>query len=118
MEMYWIGAYRTSRVKINPRAGGCGVLMFTRGYSLGIKVKLAFISAALATLVVATPTPRDDEPASSCTTGSLQCCNSLVSPGSIEGDVAISVLAISVEDPNVLFGLTCSPITSTAGSSW
>ncbi|KAF5386276.1 hypothetical protein D9757_008592 [Collybiopsis confluens] len=80
-------------------------------------VKLAFISAALATLVVATPTPRDDELASVCTTGSLQCCNSVVSPDSLSNTVSglLGLLGIVVGDLKLLVGLTCSPIT--AGSS-
>ncbi|KAF5386275.1 hypothetical protein D9757_008593 [Collybiopsis confluens] len=79
------------------------------------RVKLAFISAALATLVVATPTPRDDELASSCTTGSLQCCNSvfLASNPTVVG--LLGLLGIEIQDLDLLVGLTCSPIT--AGSN-
>ncbi|KAF5345567.1 hypothetical protein D9757_013437 [Collybiopsis confluens] len=87
-------------------------------YSFGSypNVKLAFISAALATLVIATPTqPRDDELASACTTGSLQCCDSVVSADSAAASVLLGLLSIVVQDLNVDVGLTCSPIT--AGSS-
>ncbi|KAJ4466325.1 hydrophobin 2, partial [Lentinula aciculospora] len=72
--------------------------------------KFAFVSAALATLAVATPAPRS-EPASSCTTGPIQCCNT-VEPASASSAAAIlGILGIVLQDLNVLVGLTCSPIS-------
>ncbi|KAF9017497.1 hypothetical protein BDP27DRAFT_1355859 [Rhodocollybia butyracea] len=41
-----------------------------------MQFKLAFVSAALATLALASPTARN-EPASSCSTGPVQCCQSV-----------------------------------------
>ncbi|KAJ4470030.1 hydrophobin 2 [Lentinula edodes] len=75
-----------------------------------MQFKLAFVSIALATLAVATPAPRG-EPASSCSTGDLQCCNSIQS--STDPSVAgiLSLLGIVIQGVDILVGLTCSPIT-------
>ncbi|KAK7464764.1 sc3 hydrophobin [Stygiomarasmius scandens] len=66
--------------------------------------------AALATLAVATPTRRN-EPASSCTTGPIQCCNSVESASSSSVTKLIGLLGIVLQDVNVLVGLTCDPIS-------
>ncbi|KAI0717353.1 fungal hydrophobin-domain-containing protein [Cerioporus squamosus] len=57
-------------------------------------------------------------PASSCSTGDIQCCNSVQSvstPNSRASDPAASVLlgllGIVVQGVDVLVGLSCSPIT-------
>ncbi|KAJ3861746.1 MAG: hydrophobin 2 [Lentinula lateritia] len=83
-----------------------------------MQFKLAFVSAALATLAVATPAPRD-EPASSCSTGPIQCCNSVQSASSDPITTILGLLGIVLQDLNVDVGLTCSPITviGASGSS-
>ncbi|KAJ3914894.1 hydrophobin 2 [Lentinula edodes] len=83
-----------------------------------MQFKLAFVSAALATLAVATPAPRD-EPASSCSTGPVQCCDSVESATSSPVAAILSLLGIVLQDLNVNVGLTCSPITviGASGSS-
>ncbi|KAJ3785575.1 hydrophobin 2 [Lentinula aff. detonsa] len=83
-----------------------------------MQFKLAFVSAALATLAVATPAPRN-EPASSCTTGPIQCCNTVESANSASAAALLGVLGIVVQDVNALVGLDCSPITGVgvSGSS-
>ncbi|KAE9407610.1 fungal hydrophobin [Gymnopus androsaceus JB14] len=65
-----------------------------------MQFKLAFVSAALATLAVATPTLRG-EPASSCSTGPVHAA----------ATEELDVLGIVLQDLDVLVGLTCSPIT-------
>ncbi|KAJ3714373.1 hydrophobin 2 [Lentinula raphanica] len=75
-----------------------------------MQFKLAFVSAVLATLAVATPAPRT-EPASSCSTGDLQCCNSVEAANSASAAAILSLLGIVVQDVTALVGLTCSPIT-------
>ncbi|KAJ4470016.1 hydrophobin 2 [Lentinula edodes] len=75
-----------------------------------MQFKLVFVSAALATLAVATPAPRN-EPASSCTTGAIQCCNTVESANSASAATIINSLGIVLQDVNALVGLTCSPIT-------
>ncbi|KAE9407588.1 fungal hydrophobin [Gymnopus androsaceus JB14] len=69
-----------------------------------MQFKLAFVSAALATLAVATPAfPRGGsggEPASSCSTGPVQC------------STLLGLLGIVLQDLTVGVGLTCDPITS------
>ncbi|KAJ3887973.1 hydrophobin 2 [Lentinula edodes] len=83
-----------------------------------MQFKLAFVSAALATLAVATPAPRG-EPASSCTTGPVQCCDSTESASSTSATALLGLLGIVLQDLNVLVGLTCSPVTviGVSGSS-
>ncbi|KAJ3844198.1 hydrophobin 2 [Lentinula raphanica] len=76
-----------------------------------MQFKLAFVSAVLATLAVATPTPETrDEPASSCSTGDLQCCNS-VQPATSTAASSLLALGIVLQDVNVAVGITCSPIS-------
>ncbi|KAF5386278.1 hypothetical protein D9757_008594 [Collybiopsis confluens] len=84
-------------------------------FTLIMQFKLAFISAALATLVVATPSTRDDELASSCTTGLLECCNNVLSASSPEATSILGLLGISGQGLTGLVGFDCSLIT--AGSS-
>ncbi|KAJ3794693.1 hydrophobin 2 [Lentinula aff. detonsa] len=75
-----------------------------------MQLKLTFVSFALATLAAATPAPRG-EPASSCSTGPIQCCNT-VQPASSAGAAALlGLLGIVLQDVNVLVGITCSPIS-------
>jgi hypothetical protein len=50
-------------------------------------------------------------PASQCTTGPVQCCDS---DGTINDNAVAEALAlvdVIVQDPSVLIGLTCTPIT-------
>ncbi|KAJ3879872.1 fungal hydrophobin-domain-containing protein [Lentinula edodes] len=75
-----------------------------------MQFKLAFVSIALATLAVATPAPRG-EPASSCSTGPVQCCNTVESASTPGAAAILGLLGIVLQDLNVLVGLTCSPIT-------
>ncbi|KDQ62743.1 hypothetical protein JAAARDRAFT_88337, partial [Jaapia argillacea MUCL 33604] len=66
--------------------------------------------AAFAILAVATPTP--NEPASSCTTGPIQCCNTVESASSPAAAGILKSIGVVVQDVNALVGLTCSPITA------
>ncbi|KAJ4470025.1 hydrophobin 2 [Lentinula edodes] len=75
-----------------------------------MQFKLAFVSVALATLAVATPAPRG-EPASNCSTGDLQCCNTVESSSSPGAAAILGLLGIVLQGVDVLVGLTCSPIT-------
>ncbi|KAJ3813516.1 fungal hydrophobin [Lentinula lateritia] len=63
------------------------------------------------TVTVTAPGTTTTEPASSCSTGSLQCCDSTETAGSDAGSLLLGLLGIVVEDLNVLLGLGCSPIT-------
>ncbi|RDX54517.1 fungal hydrophobin [Lentinus brumalis] len=47
----------------------------------------------------------------SCSTGPVQCCNSLESANSAAGSALLSVLGIVVEDVTAQIGLKCSPIS-------
>ncbi|KIK60545.1 hypothetical protein GYMLUDRAFT_244528 [Collybiopsis luxurians FD-317 M1] len=72
-----------------------------------MQFKLAFVTAALASLAVATPTARD-----SCSTGSLTCCNSIQSTsGNPLASLLAGLLGLTLGDLGLNIGLTCSPIT-------
>ncbi|KAE9407605.1 hydrophobin 2 [Gymnopus androsaceus JB14] len=75
-----------------------------------MQFKLAFVSAALATLAIATPTLRN-EPASSCSTGDLQCCETTESATDPTAAGLLALLGIVVQGVDVLVGLSCDPIT-------
>ncbi|KDQ62761.1 hypothetical protein JAAARDRAFT_122109 [Jaapia argillacea MUCL 33604] len=65
-------------------------------------------------LAAAYPTqssPRTSEPASQCTTGPIQCCQSVSTAGAEPAAALLGLLDVVVQDLNVLVGVTCSPIT-------
>ncbi|KAF9007119.1 fungal hydrophobin-domain-containing protein [Cyathus striatus] len=70
--------------------------------------------SCLATLAAATPARRD-----TCTTGALQCCDSVQAANSPAASSLLSVLGIVVQDVTAQVGLTCSPISvvGTGGNS-
>ncbi|KAI0826600.1 fungal hydrophobin [Trametes gibbosa] len=78
-----------------------------------------FALAALPILAAATPLEtRGGEP--SCSTGPIQCCDSVQKASDPAVAGLLSLLGIVVEGLDVLVGLTCSPITVVgvgAGSS-
>ncbi|PPQ70441.1 hypothetical protein CVT26_013935 [Gymnopilus dilepis] len=77
----------------------------------------ALATIALAALAVATPARRN-EPADQCTTGSLQCCQSVEQADDPAAASIIKSLGIVVQDVTALVGLTCDPIAVVgAGSS-
>ncbi|KAJ7113779.1 hydrophobin, partial [Mycena epipterygia] len=51
------------------------------------------------------------EPASSCSTGPIQCCDSSATAGDPAASAVLSLVGAVVQDLNVGVGLTCSPIT-------
>ncbi|KAF5392213.1 hypothetical protein D9757_001433 [Collybiopsis confluens] len=63
------------------------------------------------TVTVTAPGTTTTVPASSCSTGPIQCCNSTATVGSIAGAGILALLGIVVQDVNVLLGINCSPIT-------
>ncbi|KAF9064094.1 fungal hydrophobin-domain-containing protein [Rhodocollybia butyracea] len=85
-----------------------------------MQFKLAFVSVALATLALASPAPRN-EPASSCTTGPVQCCNSVqtaAQAAKIPGiNVLLGLLGVVIGDVTGLVGLTCSGINVAGGGT-
>ncbi|KAI3609084.1 hydrophobin [Moniliophthora roreri] len=79
-----------------------------------------FSLAALATLAAATPTRRGGQPASSCSTGPIECCNTVTNAGDPAAAGILSLIGVVVQDLNVVVGLTCSPVTviGAGGSGW
>jgi hypothetical protein len=74
-------------------------------------IALAFVAAAAAT---------DPIPASQCTTGPIQCCNSVQAANSSPLNTILGLLGIIVSPINALIGLNCSPIpvVGLPGNSW
>jgi len=78
----------------------------------------ATVAMSLAILAVATPAPAPNttpapSPSQSCSTGSVQCCDSTQSANSTSQAVTglLSLLGIIIQDITGLIGVTCSPIT-------
>ncbi|KAF8993780.1 hydrophobin-315 [Cyathus striatus] len=71
-----------------------------------MQFKLSAVTLALATLAAATPVARD-----TCTTGSLQCCNSVSTAGDSAVAKLLGLLGIVVQDVTAIVGLNCSPIS-------
>ncbi|KAI1798181.1 fungal hydrophobin [Ganoderma leucocontextum] len=67
---------------------------------------------ALPLLAAATPLEvRGGEPPSSCSTGPIQCCNTVEQASAPSAAALLGLLGIVLQDLTVLVGLTCSPIT-------
>lgn len=76
-----------------------------------MQFKLSVIAAlAIATLAAATPARRN-EPASSCSTGPVQCCNTVEPASSPAAAGILGLLGVVLQDLTVAVGLTCTPIT-------
>ncbi|KAF8976138.1 hypothetical protein BDQ17DRAFT_1395174 [Cyathus striatus] len=69
-----------------------------------------FTTLALATFAAATGTPI---PASQCTTGNLQCCNSTGTAKNSAISTLLGLLGIVISDITALVGVTCSPSLTT-----
>ena len=81
------------------------------------------VATTLATLAVATPVVdvrRRTDPASSCTTGTINCCNSSAAADDKSITGLLSLLNIVVGDITALVGITCTPISvgGIGGTSW
>ncbi|KAF8980739.1 fungal hydrophobin-domain-containing protein [Cyathus striatus] len=73
-----------------------------------MQFKLSVVTLALATLAAATPT---SPPASSCNTGSLQCCNSVQDANSPSIATLLGLLGVVIGSVTGQVGVTCSPIS-------
>lgn len=90
-----------------------------------MQFKLAVITAALATFAVATPALRDEaldgcnptpEPASQCTTGPIQCCQTVECANVPSIGPILSSLDIVLLDFDILVGLNCTPMDVIGGT--
>ncbi|KAI0653913.1 fungal hydrophobin-domain-containing protein [Cubamyces menziesii] len=68
----------------------------------------AFTALALPLLAAATPV--ELEARQSCSTGAIQCCNSVVDSNSASANILLGLLGIVLGDITGLIGLDCSPI--------
>ncbi|KAI0346263.1 fungal hydrophobin [Trametopsis cervina] len=70
----------------------------------------AFTALVLPVLAVATPAPVA-RASDSCNTGPIQCCQSTEQADSASASSILSSIGVVLQDPSVLVGLTCSPIS-------
>ena len=80
-----------------------------------------FTIASLAILAVATPTPGGGSAGNSCTTGPVQCCESIQKASDPAATKILGGLGIVLQDLDVLVGLTCSAISVIgvgSGGNW
>ncbi|EIW85899.1 fungal hydrophobin [Coniophora puteana RWD-64-598 SS2] len=69
------------------------------------------------TVTVTAPASTSTEPASSCDTGSLQCCDTVTSAKSESASAILGLLGVVLSNLDVLVGLTCSPISVLSSGS-
>ena len=62
------------------------------------------------TTVTVTAQP-SSTPASSCSTGDLQCCNTVTGANDPAATTILGLLGIVVQGVDVLVGLTCNPVS-------
>ncbi|KAI9060704.1 fungal hydrophobin [Trametes sanguinea] len=65
-----------------------------------------FTIASLAILAVATPTPE-----ASCSSGAIQCCQSVEPANSATAANLLKSIGVVVQDVTAQIGITCSPIS-------
>ena len=70
-----------------------------------------FTITSLAILAAATPTPGGGSGSGSCSTGPIQCCNTVEKASDPAAAGILSSIGVVVQDVNALVGLTCSPVT-------
>ncbi|KAK7692066.1 hypothetical protein QCA50_005471 [Cerrena zonata] len=63
------------------------------------------------TLTVSAPAATVTIPANQCNTGTIQCCNQVVTAGSGLGGIILGLLNIVVTDLDILLGVKCNPLS-------
>ncbi|TFK26958.1 hydrophobin [Coprinopsis marcescibilis] len=76
-----------------------------------MQFKALFALASLVTVAVGAPT----DPPPSCSTGPIQCCNSVSAANVPAVSSLLGLLGIVVSPITALVGLTCSPLTIIGG---
>jgi len=89
--------------------------MFSRLSTASFYLLIAFTILAAANptttvTVTAQPSPTPI-PASQCNTSNIRCCNSVQSASSSTASLLLGLLGIVLSDPNVLVGITCTPLS-------
>nr|AGC26950.1 hydrophobin [Polyporus umbellatus] len=70
----------------------------------------AIVVTALTLPLLAAATPVELEARQSCSTGSIQCCNTVEDAKSASASLLLGLLGIVVGDITGLIGLNCSPL--------
>ncbi|KAF5385533.1 hypothetical protein D9757_006724 [Collybiopsis confluens] len=70
-----------------------------------MQFKAAFVTAAIATLVAASPARR-----ATCSTGPVQCCNHVEKASNPAVGLLATLVGVLIQDTNVDVGLQCSPV--------
>ncbi|KAI0674327.1 fungal hydrophobin-domain-containing protein [Trametes maxima] len=68
-------------------------------------------ASVLALPLLAAATPVDLAARQSCSTGAIQCCNSVTESNSASGNLLLGLLGIVLGDITGLIGLNCSPLS-------
>ncbi|TFK38443.1 fungal hydrophobin-domain-containing protein [Crucibulum laeve] len=63
------------------------------------------------TVTVTAPPTTTTITSSQCTTGPVQCCNSVQAANSAAASALLGLLGVVVDDVTALVGITCTPIT-------
>ncbi|KAI0760691.1 fungal hydrophobin [Fomes fomentarius] len=73
--------------------------------------KLAiYTTAVFSVLAVATPLPTDGGAPPSCSTGPVQCCNSIVHHNDSSYNFIFGLLGLVLDDVDAYVGFNCNPI--------
>ncbi|KAF5350957.1 hypothetical protein D9757_013729 [Collybiopsis confluens] len=71
-----------------------------------MQFKAAFVTAAIASLAVASSVPRDDPSGNTCSTGAIQCCNTISNTSNPTIASLAGLLGIVLPSVNVAVGLS------------
>ncbi|KAI9060524.1 fungal hydrophobin [Trametes sanguinea] len=71
--------------------------------------KLAALTALFVTLAAASPLPGAGS-AATCTTGDIQCCNTISETSDHSSQNLLALLGIPIQDVNGQLGIQCNPI--------
>lgn len=80
-----------------------------------------YTTAVFSVLAVATPLPTDGGAQSSCSTGPVQCCNSIVHNKDSSSTFIFGLLELVLDDVDAYVGFGCSPINVIpvlGGNAW
>ncbi|KAL5514006.1 hypothetical protein ACEPAG_2767 [Sanghuangporus baumii] len=77
-------------------------------FALSFRVATTILAIASAAIAVAIPAPASDS--GSCSTGKLQCCDSIQPNDSTDDQTLAGILPIGLQGLNIPIGVNCIPI--------